>query len=204
MTNNIDDLIKKVFGYNFYFTHITTSLKDILKSGKIKLSSDVPNKHYGTDKKSYIYGNIIFDINKTTLSAFSYHDILLINPLILNDMTIMVNKNWPSEPDVNESIFLKKSDTKQKRKDNIKKIYELVNENKDGYYHQTHEVLFTKPIDMKYVIGIIMLPIYENAPEKYVTDRKQILKLLQKDKYHHIKVYYNEKQTFPTLLDVLN
>jgi len=201
----------------FCFYHGThqENLPFILKDGYIDLSSNMIDKHdvridWGGDK--YIYGNILFSSNGTKTSAFGCG--MLINDCILKDQIVIFNSHWGQTPAMAEnesnnslykihkqvkktteqldtfSIYLYPSDTKKLRnfKLNIMKTYiNNIIENQI-YSFMTHEILFTKPINVnKYVESIFLVGINESWKSKIY---KKAMKIINKIKNKpHIEHY---------------
>ncbi len=180
----------------FYLVHSTSSLNNllsILDTGIIKLGKDVPKTYKKTlEKNPFIYANIIFDnlINDHT----KYLDFtIILDPKILLDYDVKVNDGWNGT----HFVDLNKSDLKKLNQlDQLDQLYQLVNNfvnktklqiNKNMVSNPiySHEVIFTKPINLsKYIIGVTCNDCVDSYPERFVTIRKY----LKRKGLNHIKI----------------
>ena len=147
----------------FIFVHNTTTydnLLEILKTGEIKISSQVDSKRRirtGDNSHDFIYGNIYFyDIKNMT----HFQDLtLILSPKLLEDYNIRFNKGWTGKK-ITEIKQKDKKKTKNKKLELVKEwlknpidLPEILRSDLSGF--MLHEVVFNKniPID-KYLIGI--------------------------------------------------
>jgi hypothetical protein len=170
----------------YHGTHIE-NLPFILKDKKIDISSNIEDKHNvridwgGVD---YVYGNILFKSSKSEGSEVTCG--IIISDDILNDQLVIFNSYWAQTPVMlenesnnklkeiykmvkntrdrldNFSIYLYPSDTQKIRKYKLKiiKTYHDNTINKNCSSFTSHEILFTKPIDVnKYVKKIYLFGI---------------------------------------------
>jgi hypothetical protein len=207
-----EKLITEIYGDNYYFMHGTTeeAIENILKSGKIKIGTHTDERNYTHERFGhlpYAYCNIEFDDVPINFSFPLFSHILLLHPRILfeNDEVIF-NKEWHRYP-IEDSIYIKKEDTYNNKKQKIKEIKEYLIELKKGtdFYENYHEILFTKDIKLKdnllnvnlkdNIIGIISI-------NRFNYPKKSIEELLKKYEYNNVKIYTDIK-TLPPLCELL-
>lgn len=186
--------------YNFHFFHMTKNLKNfknILKTGQIKLGSDISEKDKylsGYEDEPYVFTNIYFDDldNLEWFNDFTF----IIKPEIINSQPIHFVGGWGGviiakmEPSDSESEKLNKINQMKKF---IEKPYGLPNIVLEAPKYLQHEVRFTKPIDIhKYLEGIVISG-YKNENE-LKKKLKYMKKLLKKYHFEHIKIYSYDKK----------
>ena len=201
-------LINKLYGDSFYFMHITSysSVKPILKQGKLKISSNTKERSYSYKKErpSYLFCLIQFDDMKE-LYYDNYSPIytFIINPKILFENDIIFNDQWRGfiiEKDmatkyISESIYIN-NNTHAEIINKIKTIKNIIKKIilNGRPYKISHEFLFPKDIDLKdNLLGILC------KDRQYIPE---INKMLDKYGYKNIPIYTNINE-IPSLCDML-
>jgi len=205
-----EKIINKLYGDNYYFLHGTTdkSIENILKSGKLKLGTQIEERNFNYNENAqslpYIYCTIEFDNVNVNYEPVFFEYILLLHPKILfeND-NVIFNKRWNKYPN-SDSIYINKEDNFDNKKQKIKEIKEYLIELKQTielqkvskFNQNYHEILFIKDINLKdNLMGIV-------CNDYYYKNYKQIQELLKKYDYNNVKIY-NEIKEFPLLCDLL-
>lgn len=187
--------------YNFYFVHMTKNeknLKNIIKSGYIKLGSDIPIKDKflsGYVDEPYIFANIIFD-DLENLDFFRNYTLIL-SPKIIEDYNVYFLGGWGNF----NLTTISPSDTNNQKNQKINLIKQFISKPYDlpqivleSPIIRQHEVRFDKSIDIKkYLIGIgIGHSDNPNDIDNY-NNLEKIKKLLVKHGLTHIKIFnYNQ------------
>ncbi len=185
--------------YNFYFIHMTKNFKNfknIIKSGEIKLGTDIPvdDKYLsGYVDEPYIFANIYFE-DLDNLEAFNDLS-FIINPNIIDTQTIELIGGWGNilvtkiEPQDSKTEKIQKINI---FKEYIKNPHSLPDIVLQSPKYRQHEVRFSSPIDIhKYLDGIV---IYSNNDEELKIKIKKIKKILKKSNLKNIKIYSSNKQ----------
>ena len=185
--------------YNFYFVHMTKNLKNfknILKSGQIKLGSNIPIKDKflsGFVNEPYVFTNIYFE-DLDNLDDFKDLS-LIIKPKIINSQSIEFVGGWGNfsiakiNPNDSESVKIEKINQMKKF---IEKPYNLPNILLECPRFMQHEVRFTKPIDInKYLEGVV---IYYTNNDELEKKLKKVKKLLKKYNLDNINIFSHDKK----------
>ncbi len=155
---------------NFYFFHsiqlpVAKKIASIINDGFLLCGQDVDTEFRGLINEDleyykYIYANIYFKDLKNLEFAWGGGG-LIFSSKLLDESDIFFNKLWKIIPD-KKSIHLKKEDTKEERNKKIYKIRKFLKNPKiDPKLKKLlpsmmyHEVLFDKPISIKYLKAIV-------------------------------------------------
>ena len=174
--------------YPFFIVHGTTNLDTltrILKSGKIKLGSQVrvkDRKFSGIASKPYIFSSMYFTDLKNFREAKGIS--LLLSSSLLDEYTGYFNKNWQGGPG-SQSIKLDKNDDLVTRATKLNIIREFIKDPSElpwivkkfpGDFH--HELVFEEPLLIKkYLRGVVCY----GCPKEIIDSLHEIL---EKKKYH--------------------
>jgi hypothetical protein len=208
-------IINKLYGDNYYVYHSTfaRNIESILKDGILKISNNIEKEQlnygstfYGYNIPSYSYCTMKFDdIKNMDVKELRPWFSLIFHPKILFENNIIFNKGWKGKKvkgiecdDKNsiDSIIINKEDNNESKIKTIKKMKEII-KNKQKYYnyYNSHEILFSKNINLKdYLIGISIYS-YETMGYNYITN------IMNKYGYDKIPLYKNED--IPSLCDIL-
>jgi len=184
--------------YNFVFTHMTknfNNLKNIIKSGYIKLGSDIPIKDKflsGCEDEPFVFSNIYFD-DLDNLEFFNDLS-LIIKPEIIENQQIIFIGGWGNI----EVLQILPSDDIQLKQEKILRIKNYITEPYglpdivlNSPKSRQHEVRFTEPIDIhKYLEGI---SIYYSDQDELNEKFQKIKKILTKYNLEDIKIYSTNK-----------
>lgn len=186
--------------YNFYFVHMTKNFKNfknIIKSGQIKLGSDIPIKDKflsGFIDEPYVFTNIYFE-DLDNLEEFKDLS-FIIKPEIIDSQPIEFIGGWGNisieKIKPNDSKLVKIEKINQ-MKNFIENPHDLPNIVLESPKFMQHEVRFSNPIDIhKYLEGVVIGG-YTNHDELEIK-LKKIIKLLKKYNLENIKVFSYDKK----------
>lgn len=182
--------------YNFYFIHMTKNFKNIIKTGYLKLGSDIPVKHKnlsGYVDEPYVFANIYFE-DLDNLEWFCDLS-LIIKPEIINSQIIQFIGGWGN-------LLVTEINPQETKSEKIIKINEFKEYIINPYglpdillqapKYRQHEVRFTSPINLhQYLDGVV---IYYGNEDELVKKVKRIKKLLKKYNFENIKIYSSNKK----------
>lgn len=160
------------YPHKFFFVHSTfmNSLPQIFETGELRPGINT----YENNKKSK-FKQVFFMINFIDLKTDFYTGpYLLFKPDLICDYDILFNTDWNYGGPDNDSIFIRKSDTKKELFDKLDKIYEHV---KQMTCYFCHEFVMDEPIPIKkYGLGVVLLEY-----EKHIDSEKDTITYIRHD-----------------------
>ncbi len=158
------------------------NLTGILVDGIVKLGTDIPEDLRNLSKYEplpYVFGRFLFINVKET---YIYWNCLIFDSEIMNDYNFYFNKGWFAGP-TTDSIKFQKTDSLKKKLINICDAKEkIINHNSLGAPVMNHELIFSRPIDVKKYLRAIIF---------FSNDKNETMKIskLVNDYYDNVKIY---------------
>lgn len=180
------------YPHKFFFVHSTfmNSIPKIFETGEL-----LPGLKAQEDYKKSGLENVFFMINFIDLkSEFYFGPYLLFKPELICDYDILFNTDWNYGGGDDDSIFIRKTDTKKELFEKLDKIYEHVKQLSCPF---CHEFVLDQSIPIKkYGLGVVLVEheyIYDKTYTPTYNEQYELIKKIKNQlKTHKYKLIVRE------------